>query len=43
VPDTDLERLKASGSAACYTAVPGEKPMYDDEPRSAKEVDVHPE
>jgi hypothetical protein len=32
-----------SGSAVCYTAVPGEKPLYDDEPRSAKEVDAHPE
>jgi hypothetical protein len=43
VTDTDLERLRASGSASWYTAVPGEKPMYDDESRSAKEVDAHPE
>ncbi len=35
--------LEASGSAVCYTAVPGEKPLYDDEPRSAKEVDAYPE
>jgi hypothetical protein len=43
VPDTDLERLRVSGSAVCCTAVQGEKPLYDDEPRSAKEVDTHPE
>ena len=41
VPDPDLEKLITSGSAVCYTAVPGEKPLYDDEPRSAKEVDAH--
>jgi hypothetical protein len=32
--------VPTSGSAVCYTAVPGEKPLYDDEPRSAKEVDA---
>ena len=43
VPDPELEKLLASGSAFCFTAVPGEKPIYDDEPRNAKEVDMHPE
>jgi hypothetical protein len=43
VPDPELEKLLANGSALCFAATPGEKPVYDDEPRTAKEVDAHPE
>ncbi len=40
VPDPELEKLLSNGSVLCFTATPGEKPVYDDEPRTAKEVDA---
>lgn len=43
VPDSELKKLLASGSALCFTVTPGEKPVYGDEQRNAKEVDAHPE
>ncbi len=43
VPDPELEKLLENGSVICFVATPGEKPVYDDEPRTAKEVEAHPE